>query len=69
MEFRPRDIVYSCRRNSTFILQNRERNGSQWYCILADNFTHEIVKEEKYGCLQSIPCYAWEYDFELVKRK
>ena len=69
IEFKPRDIVYSRRRNSTFILQSRERSGSQWYCILADNKTHNVIQEKKYGCLQSVDCYVWEYDIELIKRE
>lgn len=70
MEFKEGDVVYSARRRSTFILQSRERSGSQWYCILADPVTHKAVIRKKPGFSYSgsIPCFAWEYDLELVKR-
>ena len=63
MKFQSGDIVYSPRRKSTFILQSRERSGSQWYCILVDSNTHEVVKRDG----EVIPCYVWEYDMQLVE--
>ena len=64
MFFQPRDIVYSPRRKSTFILQSRERSGSQWYCLLVDSSTNEVVKRDG----KVVHCYVWEYEIELVNR-
>ena len=65
MEFKERDIVYSSGRHSTFMLQSRERSGSQWYCYLVDNVTHKVVMQDN----EPIDCYAWEYSFKLVKNE
>lgn len=62
MSFQPRDIVYSPRRKSTFILQSKEKSESQWHCLLVDNSTHEVVKRDG----EVISCYVWEYNMKLV---
>lgn len=62
MSFQPRDIVYSPRRKSTFILQSREKSGSQWYCFLVDSNTHEVIKRNG----EAVHCYVWEYDIGVV---
>lgn len=72
-EFKPRDIVYSPGRRSTFILQSRELSGSQWYCYLADPITHKPILQKKPGSShlsldEPISCYAWEYQFALASR-
>lgn len=69
MKLKQRNIVYSIRTKSTFMIQSWDEYSNRWYCYLVDGVTHEPILRQttKYGYPEPIHCFVFEYDVELVE--